>query len=216
MDIWIYLFFAFAYLVLFILMIRNIRRYGINSLSNVLVLVIIPLIYDNAILGVGSWIGEGQTLEVLNTARYWMHAIFTPLLIVFSLDVLRRARFNWANTSAALWITVIYALAAVVVELITVVLDLSLKAETKYGVLSYSTTNSPSGPPIMILMVTLALLVASILLWKRTGWFWMFVGVALMLVGSMVDIPIESGAITNAFELILLTSLVMTKNHQDK
>lgn len=216
MDIWIYLFFAFAYLVLFIFMIRNMRRYGINSLSNVLVLVIIPLIYDNAILGVGSWIGEGQTLEVLNTARYWMHAIFTPLLIVFSLDVLRRARFNWANTSAALWITVIYALAAVVVELITVVLDLSLKAETKYGVLSYSTTNSPSGPPIMILMVTLALLVASILLWKRTGWFWMFVGVALMLVGSMVDIPIESGAITNAFELILLTSLVMTKNHQDK
>ena len=216
MDIWIYLFFAFAYLVLFILMIRNMRRYGINSLSNVLVLVIIPLIYDNAILGVGSWIGEGQTLEILNTARYWMHAIFTPLLIVFSLDVLRRARFNWANTSAALWITVIYALAAVVVELITVVLDLSLKAETKYGVLSYSTTNSPSGPPIMILMVTLALLVASILLWKRTGWFWMFVGVALMLVGSMVDIPIESGAITNAFELILLTSLVMTKNHQDK
>ncbi len=216
MDIWIYLFFAFAYLVLFILMIRNMRGYGINSLSNVLVLVIIPLIYDNAILGVGSWIGEGQTLEVLNTARYWMHAIFTPLLIVFSLDVLRRARFNWANTSAALWITVIYALAAVVVELITVVLDLSLKAETKYGVLSYSTTNSPSGPPIMILMVTLALLVASILLWKRTGWFWMFVGVALMLVGSMVDIPIESGAITNAFELILLTSLVMTKNHQDK
>lgn len=216
MDIWIYLFFAFAYLVLFIFMIRNMRRYGINSLSNVLVLVIIPLIYDNAILGVGSWIGEGQTLEVLNTARYWMHAIFTPLLIVFSLDVLRRARFNWANTSAALWITVIYALAAVVVELITVVLDLSLKAETKYGVLSYSTTNSPSGPPIMILMVTLALLVASILLWKRTGWFWMFAGVALMLVGSMVDIPIESGAITNAFELILLTSLVMTKNHQDK
>lgn len=216
MDIWIYLFFAFAYLVLFIFMIRNMRRYGINSLSNVLVLVIIPLIYDNAILGVGSWIGEGQTLEVLNTARYWMHAIFTPLLIVFSLDVLRRARFNWANTSAALWLTVIYALAAVVVELITVVLDLSLKAETKYGVLSYSTTNSPSGPPIMILMVTLALLVASILLWKRTGWFWMFVGVALMLVGSMVDIPIESGAITNAFELILLTSLVMTKNHQDK
>ena len=216
MDIWIYLFFAFAYLVLFIFMIRNMRRYGINSLSNVLVLVIIPLIYDNAILGVGSWIGEGQTLEVLNTARYWMHAIFTPLLIVFSLDVLRRARFNWANTSAALWITVIYALAAVVVELITVVLNLSLKAETKYGVLSYSTTNSPSGPPIMILMVTLALLVASILLWKRTGWFWMFVGVALMLVGSMVDIPIESGAITNAFELILLTSLVMTKNHQDK
>ena len=216
MDIWIYLFFAFAYLVLFLFMVWSIRRYGIDSLSNVLVLVITALIYDNAILGVGSWIGEGQTLEALNTARYWLHAIFTPLLIVFSLDVLRRARFNWANTSAALWITIIYALTAIGIELVTVVLDLSLEAEMKYGVLSYSATNSPSGPPIMILMITLALLVASVFLWKRTGWFWMFIGVALMLVASMVDIPIESGAITNAFELILLTSLVLTKIHQDK
>ena len=216
MDKWLYLLFALAYLVLFIFMIRSMKRNGIASLSNVLILVILPLIYDNTILGVGSWIGEGQTLEVLNTARYWMHAILTPLLIVFSLGVLRRARVNWANTSAALWVTVAYAFAAFMVELFTVLLNLSLEAEVKYGVLSYSSTNSPSGPPIMILMVTLALLVSSIILWKRTGWFWMFIGVALMLVGSMIDIPIESAAITNAFELILLTSLVMTKLHQDK
>ena len=216
MDKWLYLLFALAYLVLFIFMIRSMKRNGIASLSNVLILVILPLIYDNTILGVGSWIGEGQTLEVLNTARYWMHAILTPLLIVFSLGVLRRARVNWANTSAALWVTVAYAFAAFMVELFTVLLNLSLEAEVKYGVLSYASTNSPSGPPIMILMVTLALLVSSIILWKRTGWFWMFIGVALMLVGSMIDIPIESAAITNAFELILLSSLVMTKLHQDK
>ncbi|PQD95350.1 hypothetical protein CYL18_08655 [Pradoshia eiseniae] len=216
MDIWLYLMYALAYLALFIIMVRSMKRNGIASLSNVLILVILPLIYDNTILGVGSWIGEGQTLEVLNTARYWMHAIFTPLLIVFSLGILRRARVNWANTSAALWITVVYAFAAFMVELVTVLLNLSLEAEVKYGVLSYASTNSPSGPPIMILMVTLALLVSSIILWKRTGWFWMFIGVALMLVGSMVDIPVESAAITNAFELILLTSLVMTKLHQDR
>ena len=216
MDIWLYLMFALAYLVLFIIMVRSMKRNGIASLSNVLILVILPLIYDNTILGVGSWIGEGQTLEVLNTARYWMHAILTPLLIVFSLGVLRRARVNWANTSAALWVTIAYAFAAFMVELVTVLLNLSLEAEVKYGVLSYGSTNSPSGPPIMILMVTLALLVSSIILWKRTGWFWMFIGVALMLVGSMIDIPVESAAVTNAFELILLTSLVMTKLHQDR
>lgn len=216
MDIWIYLFFAFAYLVLFLFMVWSIRRYGMNSLSNVLILVITALIYDNAILGVGSWIGEGQTLEALNTARYWLHAFLTPLLIIFSLDVLRKAGYKWANTSAALWITIFFTLAAIAVELVTVVLGLSLEAETKYGVLSYSATNAPSGPPVMILMITLVLLVASVLLWKRTGWFWMFIGVVLILVGSMVDIPIESGAITNAFELILNISLLLTKFHLDK
>ena len=216
MDTLLYLLFALAYLGLFIFMLLTIKRSGLAVLSNVLILVITPLIYDNTILGIGKWIGEGELLKNLNAARYWLHAIFTPLLIVFSLDVLRRARINWANTSVAMWITVIYTLIAFLVELFTVVLGLTLKAETTFGVLKYSATNSPSGPPVMILMVTLALLAASIFLWKRTGWFWMFIGVALMLIGSLVDLPIESGAITNAFELILLTSLIWTKYHQDK
>ena len=152
----------------------------------------------------------------MSAARFIMHAIFTPLLILFSLDVLRRAGIEWSKKTAALLITAAYTLIALLIELITVVWDLSLKAEKSYGVLSYTAANSPDGPPIMILMVTLALLISSILLWKRTGWYWMFIGVALMLIGSMVDIPVESGAITNAFELILLTSLVFTKRHQDK
>ena len=216
MDTFLYLLFAFLYAGLLALMLLSIKKSGIGLLSNVLILVIIPLIYDNGILGIGKWIGKGEVLENLNAARFWMHAIFTPLLILFSLDVLKRAGVKWADKTTASLVAVAYTLVAFLIELITVVWGLSLKAEESYGVLSYSATNSPEGPPIMILMVTFALLVSSIILWKRTGWYWMFVGVALMLVGSMVDIPVESGAITNAFELILLTSLVFTKRHQDK
>ena len=137
-------------------------------------------------------------------------------MILFSFDVLKRAGVKWANKMLTLLIVVAYTLISFLIELTTVVWNLSLKAEKSYGVLSYTSANSPGGPPLMILLVTLALLVSSIILWKRTGWYWMFVGVALMLLGSMVDIPVESGAITNAFELILLTALVFTKRHQDK
>ena len=216
MDTFLYILFAFLYAGLLVLMLQSIKRSGVGILSNVLILVIIPLIYDNGILGIGKWIGKGDILESMSAARFIMHAIFTPLLILFSLDVLRRAGIEWSKKTAALLITAAYTLIALLIELITVVWDLSLKAEKSYGVLSYTAANSPDGPPIMILMVTLALLISSILLWKRTGWYWMFIGVALMLIGSMVDIPVESGAITNAFELILLTSLVFTKRHQDK
>ena len=216
MDTFLYILFAFLYAGLLVLMLQSIKRSRIVILSNVLILVIIPLIYDNGILGIGKWIGKGDILESMSAARFIMHAIFTPLLILFSLDVLRRAGIEWSKKTAALLITAAYTLIALLIELITVVWDLSLKAEKSYGVLSYTAANSPDGPPIMILMVTLALLISSILLWKRTGWYWMFIGVALMLIGSMVDIPVESGAITNAFELILLTSLVFTKRHQDK
>ena len=216
MDTYLYLIFAALYAGLLIMMLLSLRHSGIGVLSNVLILVILPLIYDNAILGIGKWIGEGEVLKNLNLARFWLHALLTPLLILFSLDVLRRAGVEWANKTSALLFAIAYTLIAFLVELFTVVWDLSLKIEEKYGILSYTATNSPSGPPIMIILVTLALLVSSIILWKRTGWFWMFVGVALMLIGGMVDLPVKSGAITNTFELILLTSLVFTKRHQDK
>ena len=216
MDTFLYIMFAVLYAGLLALMLLSIKKSGVAVLSNVLILVIVALIYDNGILGIGKWIGKGDLLENLNAARFWMHAIFTPLLILFSLDVLRRAGIEWSKKTAAMLLAAAYTLIAFLIELITVVWDLSLKAEKNYGVLSYTSANSPHGPPIMILLVTLALLISSILLWKRTGWYWMFVGVGLMLIGSMVNIPVESGAITNAFELILLTSLVFTKRHQDQ
>ena len=216
MDTFLYIMFAVLYAGLLALMLLSIKKSGAAVLSNVLILVIVALIYDNGILGIGKWIGKGDLLENLNAARFWMHAIFTPLLILFSLDVLRRAGIEWSKRTAAMLLAAAYTLIAFLIELITVVWDLSLKAEKNYGVLSYTSANSPHGPPIMILLVTLALLISSILLWKRTGWYWMFVGVGLMLIGSMVNIPVESGAITNAFELILLTSLVFTKRHQDQ
>ncbi len=215
MDTFLYIMFALLYAGLLFIMLHSIKMSGIKTLSNVLILVIIPLIYDNAILGIGKWIGEGEVLKNLSIARFWLHAIFTPLLIIFSWDVLKRAGVNWANKTVTILIVVAYTIIAFLIELYTVVWNLSLKAKESYGVLSYTATNSPDGPPIMILMVSLAILISSIILWKRTGWYWMAIGIALMIIGSMVDIPIESGAITNTFELILLTSLVFTKRYQN-
>lgn len=216
MNTFIYILFAFLYMGLLLMMFQSLKKSGILVLSNVLILVVVALLYDNTVLAIGKWVGEGKVLETLNAARYWMHAIFTPLLILFSWDVLKRAGVKWANTTTALLGTVSFTLIAFLIELFTVVWSLSLKVEKRYGILSYSSTNSPQGPPIMILMVTLALLVSSIILWKKTGWYWMFVGTALMTAGSMIDIPIKSGAFTNAFELILIISLVFTKRYQDR
>ncbi len=216
MDTFLYILFAIFYAGLLVMMLMSIKKSGIGILSNVLILVIFALLYDNSVLAIGKWIGKGNVLENLNAARFWMHAIFTPLLILFSWDVLKQTRVKWVNTTTALLVTAGFTLIAVLIELFTVVWNLSLKAEERYGILSYSSTNSPQGPPIMILMVTFALLVSSIILWKKTGWYWMFVGTALMTAGSMIDIPIKSDAITNAFELILLISLVFTKRFQDQ
>lgn len=89
----------------------------------------------------------------------------------------------------------------VVLEIVTVLAGLSIGPEWEYGVLSYSDT-SGAGVPLMVLFVALALVVAGFLVWRRAGWPWLLVGAGLMKIGSAVPFPVDSGAVTNAFELI--------------
>lgn len=51
---------------------------------SVIFLVGLGLVYDNALIAVGKFIGEGTLLEALNLARYWSHAFLTSLLILFA------------------------------------------------------------------------------------------------------------------------------------
>lgn len=170
-------------------------------------LVVLALVYDNAVLGTGRYVGEGSVLEGLNVARYWLHALLTPLLVVTAWWVLRRAGVGWARTRAAAVVASALAAALVVLELVTVVSGLSLEARREHGVLSYADTTS-SGPPLMVVVVGLVLLVAGFLLWRRTGWVWLLVGSVVMVLVSAVPVPVESGAVTNLGELVLLSTVV--------
>ena len=36
------------------------------------------LVWDNGVIGIGKYIGEGDLLEGLNVTRFWVHALATP------------------------------------------------------------------------------------------------------------------------------------------
>ncbi|KZE37411.1 phospholipid phosphatase [Bhargavaea cecembensis] len=208
MDPYIFGAFALAYLGLLIWAVKK-QRY--LTLMSALLLVMLALVYDNGILAIGGLIGESTLLEGLNAARFWLHAIVTPTLILFSLGAMRQAGIGWAQKS---WAAVLFwaaAIAAVVVEYTTVLSGLKLEKSESYGVLSYSSAAEASGPPAMILIVLAALLVAGIFLaWKAGSW-WMLAGTIIMTLGSMFNPDIPSDAATNLFELILIASLAVTK-----
>lgn len=65
-------------------------------------------------------------------------------------------------------------------------------------------------------IVAAVLLVVGAMLWKKQKWPWLFVGAVIITIGSAVQLPLPSGAITNAFELILLISIIATKAFQDR
>ncbi len=212
MDTFLYLFYTAAYLLLLLWGLKGINAEDLKKSSSFVYLIILALIYDNLILGIGKWIGEGETLETLSYARYWTHALLTPLLTLYSVGVLREAGIEWTRRKWLSLMAIIYTIGLIILELTTEVFGLTLKAEEKFGVLSYVSTEEASGPPIMVLLITVVLLAAGIILWIKTKWPVFFIGALLMTVGSAVPMDfIESGAITNAFELILLFSLVWTK-----
>lgn len=91
-----------------------------------------------------------------------------------------------------------------------------LVAEREYGALSYANENGPDGPPLMVLVVAAALLVAGIYAWVRLRWPWLAVVTVLMIAGSAIPIPVPSATITNAFELILLIGIMATITRQDR
>lgn len=82
----------------------------------------------------------------------------------------------------------------------------------EYGIVRYTLVGS-SGPPLMVLIVAIILLFVGISLFCKTRWRSMMIGVAVMIVGSAVSIPIPSTAVTNTFELIFIFSLFLTQRH---
>lgn len=213
MDLVLFSLLTAAYIGLLVWAVSRQKRW---TLMAFVYLVLSGLIYDNGIIAIGKFIGEGPLLENLNAMRYWIHAFFTPALVLFSLGAIRAAGIHWARKQ---WAAVAAAgafVVLVVIEIWQVTWGTEFSPIREYGVLKYAATEEASGPPFMILLVSAALLIAGAIVWKKAGWAWMFVGSVIMGIGSGVTIPVESAAVTNIFELILLTSLVWTKIHLEK
>ncbi|ESU32409.1 hypothetical protein G3A_11410 [Bacillus sp. 17376] len=215
MDPYIYGLYSLIYLFLFLWGLKLSIKNGFFSWLNVLLLVTYGLMYDNLVLAMGSVIGKGSLLEALNGMRYWFHAFFTPLLILFSWAAIRKTGIRRLKGRAGFVLAGVFTLAMIIAELIQNTIGIKLEPAQKYGVLNYESAGS-HGPPVMIIGVTAALLLAGIILWKKLKWKWMAVGVILMAIGSAVPIPLESDAATNGFELILLISLWATKAFLEK
>ncbi|TYR77405.1 hypothetical protein FZC79_00865 [Rossellomorea vietnamensis] len=213
MDTILFGLFAAAYIGLAIWTIKIYKTERVISAA-FLVPVILGLVYDNSIIAAGRFIGEGSFLQFLNALRYWYHAFFTPLLVLFSWKTLEQANISWAKTKWLRWAAYLLTAALVLLELFTEVFGMELEAAWDYGVLTYSNTASSGGPPIMVLAVSVVLLAASIIIWSKKKWIWFFLGSLVMAAGSAVQLPIESGAITNLFELALLSSLAATAYFQ--
>ena len=215
MDPYIYGLYSLFYLFLFLWGLKLSINNRIFSLQNVLLLVTFGLLYDNTALAFGSLIGEGNLLKGFNLLRYWIHALITPMLILFSWSAVRKVGVDWLDTKAAFITSALLTASLIVWELIDNTIGIVLEPSRKYGVVSYEPALT-QGPPVMVIGVSVILLLAGAILWKKAKWKWMAIGVIIMGIGSVVSFPVKSEAIVNGFELILMASLWATKSFLDR
>src|SRR5690606_25269582 len=133
------LYFSYVLIYIFLLFwsIRIAFKFRRINLGNVIILVIISLIYDNAVIASGVWIGEGNVLEALTKVRYWLHALVTPLLVFFGLFTLRNANLQWAKARLGSVVCFLLVLALILIEIFTVTSNLVLNVHLQNGILTY-------------------------------------------------------------------------------
>ncbi len=163
-------------------------------------LLLIPpqfgLVYDNLIVGIGSWIGVGPLLEAISWPRFWMHWLMGAWLIIASGAILRLAGFEWAQKKA-----VMGAFCALTV--FWMIWDLpyfftkSLHPVCEFGLVRYSVQVAEGkfclstqvavrgdGPPWPQLVTCFIVIAAGALLAFKRRFPWMMLGAILMLISA--------------------------------
>ncbi|MET9106826.1 hypothetical protein [Streptomyces zhihengii] len=166
------------------------------------------LVWDNGVIALGAAIGEGPLLEALNTPRFVLHALLTPLLVVWALTAAECAGVRAASRPPLRIAAGVLTLLLIVAGTAHDIVGLSLSPEEWHGVLRYANdAPSPVGP-LPAIVTGLVVLGAGIAVWRRTGFGPLAVTAAVMVVvsGAAAGIPV----LGNAGEVVLATGFLLT------
>ncbi|WP_370619402.1 hypothetical protein [Mumia sp. Pv 4-285] len=193
-----------AIAVVLVVVIRRGRSVGV--LVGVLpLLVTVGLTYDNLMLTFGSSWGESRSLELASYPRYLLHALFTPLLVVFAARVAHRWDVPGFRGRASLWFWSVVTVAIIALALSGEV-AMHLTPVTKDGVLSYK--HLDGAPPFPEIATIVALLVIGVLMARHARWPWVLAGAAQMFVVAAA--AASNAIITNLGEVLLLATMAAT------
>jgi hypothetical protein len=194
--------------VLLVLVVRILRQGRAVKVGDVglLVPVLLGLVYDNLMLGLGGLAGESAVMEALSAPRYLMHALFTPFLIIFAALAADRLDVRGYRSRERLTLWGAVAFVAIWVGLIGDLIQLHLEPRDADGIFSYAHTSA--GPPVAEILTVVSLLIIGGTMQRYARWPWIFLGAAQMFV--IAAFFVSNGLLANIGELILLSSMVAT------
>lgn len=167
------------------------------------------LAYDNFAIAAGAILPEGDALKAVNAPRFYIHALLTPLLVIFAFGVARRAGLAWAQSRVAHAIACVLATALLALGAYVDVLNLRLEPARFQDVLRYvNGYEFLKGPPIPALVTIMFTLAVGVLVWARTRWPWLAAGSLLMLLAAGAGARLVT--LANYGEIVLVGASVAT------
>ena len=206
MNSLIFLIYALGHMALFVWALHLFLRYR-HPATVPLLLVLFGLVYDNAVLAGGAFIGAGDVLEQLSVPRFFMHAFGTPLLILSALGLVRRVGAKWSFGAAAAATAVTLTVLMIAIGVYKDVVSLELAAKSAGDLISYGNA-AAAGPPVAPIVTILALVGAGVIVARRGGGPWLLIGSLVQFTAAALgDAAVFIG---NLGELALLAALVVT------
>lgn len=181
---------------------------SINIGTILLLVVLAGLIYDNLIISIGNFIGEGELLEFLNKLRFLFHTLFTPLLVVVAVELANYAGVTWFGSPIVRGIAWLIAIGLIEFEFRKKFLTLKLESTTFAGTLRYR--EAEGGLPMAAILTIALVAVIGIIIWQTMQCPWVFVGAVIMFLGSAVPTRLVGQVLGSGVEIVLVLSLLAT------
>ena len=175
-------------------------------------LVAAGLVYDNGIVAIGSSIGAGDLLYALNVPRFLVHALVTPLLIVFAVGAARGLGLAWARSRAVHAAFCLLATLLIAYGLTTEAVGHTLVPGREGDALRYSAAEATAPIPSVAAILVLILVGVALLVQARSPW--MLVGSVLMFAAAAA--PSAPLAVGNLGEVALIGGLALTVQRADR
>ncbi|MBA4496198.1 hypothetical protein ACFO25_17135 [Paenactinomyces guangxiensis] len=210
MDAFLYPLITFLYLILSVWSFRFFRESSFWGTSWIF-FIIVGLIYNNLVLSLGRWMGEGEVLEVMSLFRYLLHVLLTPTLVFVALDILRRINVEWSEYLSTHIIYNLYTFSLTVIGVFTEIVWINLEPVTQSGVVRYASVDADSYLSYSTLLTLIPLFISAVMVWRQLRWPVLLLGVVVATAGGILAVSLESFVIGSAFELILMASLVLTE-----
>lgn len=184
------------------------------------------LFYDNFRIGIGRFIGAGDTLYAMTVPAFAWHWAMLPLLIIAAGSVARQADFGWARNKLVMgaFCTVAVALSALDIPKI---FDLDLRVACLADTVRYTTNVSVAqvcaggeaysggpGAALVPILTNIVALAVGIALWVRHKWPWLALGSGAMFIaaGAFARSP-WSLPIANFGEICITLGFIVTCVH---